>query len=45
MIPFYLTGHLVNLKEKKDKTRGILASAAGNTNLEIYYYGELVFIR
>lgn len=45
MIPFYLRNHLTNTKEKKDKTTGILISSAGNTDLEIYYYGELVTIR
>lgn len=41
MIPFYLKNHLIKVKEKKDKTTGILASSSGNTRLEIYYYGEL----
>ena len=44
MIPFYLKNHLTDTKEKKDKTVGILISNAGNTDLEIYYYGELVSI-
>ena len=45
MIPFYLENHLINIKEKKDKTTAILISSTGNTELEIYYYGELVQIR
>lgn len=44
MIPFYLKDHLIDIKEKKDKTTGVLVSSAGNTDLEIYYYGGLVFI-
>ena len=44
MIPFYLENHLTNIKEKKDETTGILISASGNTDLEIYYYGELIQI-
>ena len=44
MIPFYLTGHLTDVKEKKDKTTGVLISSTGNTDLEIYYYGELIKI-
>lgn len=42
MIPFYLANHLTNIKEKKDKTIGVLISSMGNTDLEIYYYGELI---
>ena len=45
MIPFYLNNHLIDVKEKKDKTTGVLVSSVGNTDLEIYYYGELVSIR
>ena len=45
MIPFYLRNHLTNIKEKQDKTTGVLISSTGNTDLEIYYYGELVSIR
>lgn len=44
MIPFYLKNHLIDTKEKRDKTTGILVSSAGNTDLEIYYYGELISI-
>ncbi len=45
MIPFYLRNHLTKIKEKKDKTMGVLISSAGNTDLEIYYYGELISIK
>ena len=45
MIPFYLKNHITDTKEKKDKTTGVLVSSAGNKDLEIYYYGELVAIR
>ena len=44
MIPFYLVGHLTDIKEKNDETNGVLISATGNTELEIYYYGELIQI-
>lgn len=44
MIPFYLKNHLTDTKEKKDKTTGVLTSSTGNTDLEIYFYGELVTI-
>ncbi len=44
MVPFYLRNHLIETKEKKDKTTAVLISSAGNTDLEIYYYGELVSI-
>lgn len=42
MIPYYLKKHLIDVKEKKDKMTGILVSSTGNTDLEIYYYGELM---
>lgn len=45
MIPFYLKNHLINIKEKKDITKAILVSTAGNSNLEIYYYGQLLEIQ
>ena len=45
MIPYYLKDHLSKTKEKKDKTTAILSSSTGNTNLEIYYYGELIEIK
>lgn len=45
MIPFYLTKHLTDIREKKNKTTGILVSTTGNTDLEIYYYGGLLQIK
>lgn len=45
MIPCYLEKHIVKIKEKKDSTIGILASSTGNTNLEIYYYGDTIKIK
>ena len=42
MIPYYLKNHITDVKEKKDTTVGILTSSAGNTNLEIYFYGDTV---
>lgn len=45
MIPFYLKNHLTDIKEKKEKTTGVLVSSTGNTDLEIYYYGELMKIK
>ena len=45
MIPYYLKNHLTNIKEKNDSTVGILTSSAGNTNLEIYFYGDTVKIK
>ena len=44
MIPYYLKEHLTKIKEKQEQTTGILTSSTGNTELEIYYYGELVKI-
>ena len=44
MIPYYLKNHITNVKEKNDSTIGILTSSAGNTNLEIYFYGDTVKI-
>ncbi len=41
MIPDYLKNHLTKIKEKKYTTTAILTSSAGNTDLEIYYYGIL----
>lgn len=41
MIPFYLANKLTDIKEKEDSVSGILVSSTGNTDLEIYYYGEL----
>ena len=45
MIPYYLKNHITNVKEKKGSTVGILTSSAGNTNLEIYFYGDTVKIK
>ena len=45
MIPYYLKKHLINIKEKKDKTIALLVSSTGNTNLDIYYYGELIKLK
>lgn len=45
MIPYYLKNHLIDIKETRDKTTAILSSAAGNTNLEIFFYGELINIK
>lgn len=45
MIPYYLVNHLTEIKEKSDQVTGILSSTDGNTDLEIYYYGDLVQIR
>lgn len=42
MVPYYLKNHLINIKEKKNKTKAMLISSTGNTNLEIYFYGELI---
>lgn len=45
MVPFYLRNHLTDIKEKRDTTTAVLVSSTGNTDLEIYFYGELVSIR
>ena len=45
MIPYYLKDHIIKVKEKKDSTVGILASSAGNTKLEIYFYGDTETIK
>ncbi len=45
MIPYYLKKHITDAKEKNDSTVGILASSTGNTNLEIYFYGDTVKIK
>ncbi len=42
MIPYYLKDNLKKIKEAKDKTTAILASSAGNTNLDIFYYGKII---
>lgn len=41
MVPYYLKNHLKNINEKKYRTTAILSSSAGNTELDIFYYGEL----
>ena len=45
MIPYYLKNHITNVKEKKNSTVGVLTSSTGNTNLEIYFYGDTVKIK
>lgn len=45
MIPYYLKDHITNIEEKSDSTVGILSSSVGNTNLEIYFYGDTVKIK
>lgn len=42
MIPYYLRNYLTNIKEKKYETKATLISTTKNTNLEIYFYGELI---
>lgn len=44
MIPYYLKEHITDAIEKDDSTVGILTSSTGNTNLEIYFYGDTVKI-
>ncbi len=41
MVPSYLIGHLTDIKEKKDQIKATLISSTGNTELEIYFCGEL----
>lgn len=45
MVPYYLEKHLTKIKEKDDVTIATLVSSTGNTNLEIYYFGELIEIK
>ncbi len=45
MIPLYLKNNIIIKKEKKDKTIGILQSSTGNTELEIYYYGDIYYLK
>lgn len=45
MTPYYLKDHLTNVKEKKDTVTGILMSSTGSTELEIYYYGDIMKIK
>lgn len=42
MIPYYLKNHLQNIKEEEDRMTAILSSSAGHTDLEIFYYGQLI---
>ena len=42
MVPYYLEKHLTKITEKDDVTIATLVSSTGNTNLEIYYFGELI---
>jgi len=43
--PYYLKNHLLSVEEKNNTVTGILASSAGNTDLEIYYYGDTMKIK
>ena len=45
MIPYYLEKHLTSIKENKNSTTGMLVSSAGNTELQIYYYGDTMKIK
>jgi len=45
VIPYYLKNHLTNVKEKKDSMIGTLISSTGNTDVEIYFYGDTVNIK
>ena len=45
MIPYYLKDHLTSVKEKTDSTVGVLTSLAGNEDLEIYFYGDIMKIK
>ncbi len=45
MIPYYLKAHLTNITEKKDSITAVLMSSAGNTDLQIYYYGDTMKIK
>lgn len=45
MVPYYLENHIANVKEKSSSTVGILTSSEGNTNLELYFYGDTVEIK
>ena len=44
-IPFYLKDHLSDVRHREDITSAILTSAAGNTDLEVYYSGDLCKIK
>ena len=45
MIPYYLKKHLTSINENKDSTTGTLVSSTGNTELQIYYYGDTMKIK
>ena len=45
MIPYYLKKHLTSIKENEYSTTGTLVSSTGNTELQIYYYGDTVKIK
>lgn len=42
MVPYYLENHLKNIRKRKDRVTAILTSSAGNTKLDIFYYGEII---
>ena len=42
MVPYYLKNNLKNIRKSKDQVTAILASSAGNTKLDIFYYGEII---
>ena len=42
MVPYYLENHLKNIRKSKDRVTAILTSSAGNTKLDIFYYGEII---
>ena len=45
MVPYYLKKHLTSIKENEYSTTGTLVSSTGNTNLQIYYYGDTMKIK
>jgi hypothetical protein len=45
MIPYYLKKHLTSIKENEYSTTGTLVSSTGNTELQIYYYGDTMKIK
>ena len=42
MVPYYLENHLKNIRKSKDQMMATLVSSAGNTKLDIFYYGKLI---
>lgn len=42
MVPYYLENHLKNIRKSKDRVTAMLTSSAGNTKLDIFYYGEII---